>query len=113
MADCSWFRSVIESIDPAIGATAQRGCYARLNSVLPGHRPDFPAPLGFSLDAIKHWDGGRRTPEAPARTPLTVIDRNPTAMLTALTPAAFAAAGGSSKPSDQFTSVKRSTKNAS
>src|SRR5205807_7010287 len=83
MADCSWFRSVIESIDPALGAAAQRGCYAGLNSVLPGHRPDFPAPLGFSLDAIRHWDGGRRTPEAPARTPLTVIDRNPTAMLTA------------------------------
>src|ERR1700694_5605531 len=47
--------------------------------------------FGFSLDAIKHWEGGRRTPEAPARTLLTVIDRNPTAVLTALKPAAFAA----------------------
>jgi putative transcriptional regulator len=28
--------------------------------------------------------GGRGTPEAPARTVLTVIDRNPTAVLTAL-----------------------------
>ena len=53
--------------------------------------------FGFSLDAIKHWEGGRRTPEAPARTLLTVIDRNPTAVLTALKPAAFAAAVGSSK----------------
>jgi putative transcriptional regulator len=58
----------------------------------------FSDTFGFSLDAIKHWEGGRRTPEAPARTLLTVIDRNPTAVLTALNPAAFATAAGSSKP---------------
>jgi putative transcriptional regulator len=59
----------------------------------------FSNTFGFSLDAIKHWEGGRRTPEAPARTLLTVIDKNPAAVLTALSPAAFAAAVGSSKPS--------------
>jgi putative transcriptional regulator len=52
----------------------------------------FSYTFGFSLDAIKHWEGGRRTPEAPARTLLTVIDKNPAAVLTALNPAAFAAA---------------------
>src|SRR5271170_4936178 len=57
----------------------------------------FSDTFGFSLDAIKHWEGGRRTPEAPARTLLTVIARNPAAVLNALNPAAFAAAG-SSKP---------------
>lgn len=57
----------------------------------------FSGVFGFSLDAIKHWEGGRRTPEAPARTLLTVIDKNPAAVLTALNPAAFAAAVGSSK----------------
>lgn len=57
----------------------------------------FSDTFGFSLDAIKHWEGGRRTPEAPARTLLTVIDRNPAAVLGALNPA-FAAASGSSKP---------------
>jgi DNA-binding transcriptional regulator YiaG len=57
----------------------------------------FSDTFGFSLDAIKHWEGGRRTPEAPARTLLTVIDRNPGAVLTALNPAAFAAAVSSSK----------------
>ncbi|HTQ97899.1 MAG TPA: hypothetical protein VMH89_13900 [Candidatus Acidoferrum sp.] len=51
----------------------------------------FSDTFGFSLDAIKHWEGGRRTPEAPARTLLTVIDKNPAAVLTALNPAAFAA----------------------
>ena len=58
----------------------------------------FSDAFGFSLDAIKHWEGGRRTPEAPARTLLTVIDKNPAAVLTALNPAAFATAVGSSKP---------------
>jgi len=58
----------------------------------------FSDTFGFSLDAIKHWEGGRRTPEAPARTLLTVIARNPAAVLNALNPAAFAAAVGSSKP---------------
>ena len=58
----------------------------------------FSSTFGFSLDAIKHWEGGRRTPEAPARTLLTVIDKNPAAVLTALNPATFAAAVGSSEP---------------
>jgi putative transcriptional regulator len=48
----------------------------------------FSDTFGFSLDAIKHWEGGRRTPEAPARTLLTVIDRNPVAVITALHPRA-------------------------
>ncbi len=57
----------------------------------------FSQTFGFSLDAIKHWEGGRRIPEASARTLLTVIDKNPTAVLTALQPAAFAVAAGSSR----------------
>jgi putative transcriptional regulator len=55
----------------------------------------FSDTFGFSLDAIKHWEGGRRIPEAPARTLLTVIDKNPSAVLTALSPAGFATAGPS------------------
>jgi putative transcriptional regulator len=58
----------------------------------------FSNTFGFSLDAIKHWEGGRRIPEAPARTLLTVIDKNPAAVLTALNPAASGAAVGFSKP---------------
>jgi len=65
----------------------------------------FSDTFGFSLDAIKHWEGGRRTPEAPARTLLTVIDRNPAAVLTALDPAAFAA--GPSKPNSAHLRVDR------
>jgi putative transcriptional regulator len=49
----------------------------------------FSDTFGFSLDAIKHWEGGRRTPEAPARTLLTVIDKNPAAVISALRPEAL------------------------
>jgi putative transcriptional regulator len=56
----------------------------------------FSDTFGFSLDAIKHWEGGRRTPEASARTLLTVIDKNPAAVLSALNSAASIAQAGSS-----------------
>jgi putative transcriptional regulator len=67
----------------------------------------FSDTFGFSLDAIKHWEGGRRTPEAPARTLLTVIDKNPAAVLSALNPAA---AGGSSKRTTIHASRHRKTR---
>ena len=67
----------------------------------------FSNTFGFSLDAIKHWEGGRRTPESPARTLLTVIDKNPAAVLTALNPGAFAAAVGSSKPTTVRVRINR------
>ena len=44
----------------------------------------FSANFGFSLDTVKHWEGGRRTPEIPARAYLTVIQHNPSAVLEAL-----------------------------
>lgn len=47
----------------------------------------FSDSFGFSLDTVKHWEGGRRTPEIPARAYLTVIQRNPAAVLDALRPA--------------------------
>jgi putative transcriptional regulator len=47
----------------------------------------FSDTFGFSLDAVKHWEGGRRTPESSARAFLTVIARNPSAVIEALHPA--------------------------
>ncbi len=44
----------------------------------------FSDTFGFSLDAVKHWEGGRRTPESSARAFLTVIDRAPEAVISAL-----------------------------
>jgi len=46
----------------------------------------FSETFGFSLDAVKHWEGGRRRPEAAARAFLTVISRDPQAVLEALQP---------------------------
>jgi putative transcriptional regulator len=46
----------------------------------------FSDTFGFSLDAVKHWEGGRRTPESSARAFLTVIARNPAAVIAALHP---------------------------
>ncbi len=47
----------------------------------------FSDAFGFSLDAVKHWEGGRRTPEASARAFLTVIAKNPAVVMNALQPA--------------------------
>ena len=46
----------------------------------------FSEMFGFSLDAVKHWEGGRRTPEAAARAFLTVIAHNPRVVIEALQP---------------------------
>lgn len=48
----------------------------------------FSDRFGFSLDTVKHWEGGRRTPETPARAYLTVIEKNPHAVMEALRPQA-------------------------
>lgn len=57
----------------------------------------FSETFGFSLDAVKHWEGRRRTPESSARAFLTVIARNPGAVIAALHPSrklARASSGG-------------------
>lgn len=46
----------------------------------------FSSTFGFSLDAVKHWEGGRRKPESSARAFLTVIAKNPNAVIAALHP---------------------------
>ncbi|SPE43970.1 Helix-turn-helix domain protein (modular protein) [Candidatus Sulfotelmatobacter sp. SbA7] len=68
----------------------------------------FSDTFGFSLDAIKHWEGGRRTPEAPARTLLTVIDKNPAAVITALHPEALPEA--TTVKAARLRTMKRKTK---
>ncbi len=49
----------------------------------------FSDTFGFSLDAVKHWDGGRRAPESSARAFLTVVSKHPGAVLSALHQNAF------------------------
>jgi putative transcriptional regulator len=44
----------------------------------------FAAQFGFSKAAVADWEQKRRTPEASARAFLTVIDREPKAVMKAL-----------------------------
>jgi putative transcriptional regulator len=67
----------------------------------------FSDTFGFSLDAVKHWEGGRRTPESSARAFLTVIAKNPTAVISALHPAQTMVARKSSGPSTNKAKSKR------
>lgn len=48
----------------------------------------FAAQFGFSLDAVRNWEQGRRQPELSARAFLMVIDREPDAVQRALSMAA-------------------------
>ena len=44
----------------------------------------FANAYGLSLDAVKNWETGRRVPDRSAMTLLTVIERNPKAVIKAL-----------------------------
>lgn len=44
----------------------------------------FAARFGFTVDAVRNWEQGRRRPEGPARVLLKVIEREPQAVTRAL-----------------------------
>jgi putative transcriptional regulator len=78
----------------------------------------FSAAFGFSLDAVKHWEGGRRNPEASARAFLTVISKNPEAVFGALHPVASGKtkhrvlSGKEAKPKGARSLIKRTSHTA-
>ena len=45
---------------------------------------EFAQRFSFSVISVQNWEQGRRTPEGPARVLLTVIDREPQAVLRAI-----------------------------
>lgn len=45
---------------------------------------DFAARFGFDVRSVENWEQGRRQPERPARAFLRVIEREPDAVLRAL-----------------------------
>jgi putative transcriptional regulator len=70
----------------------------------------FSDTFGFSLDAVKHWEGGRRTPESSARAFLTVIAKNPSAVISALHPVqTMVARKSSSSAASKVKVAQRST----
>jgi putative transcriptional regulator len=48
----------------------------------------FASTFGFTLHAVRNWEQGKRTPEGAARVLLTVISREPAAVVRALRNAA-------------------------
>ena len=44
----------------------------------------FAQTFGLSVDSVRHWESGRRTPEAAARALLTVIAYDPQLVMRAL-----------------------------
>ena len=57
---------------------------AAIRSRLGLSQAEFAARFGFKLDALQNWEQGRRYPDAAARAFLSVIDREPDAVLRAL-----------------------------
>lgn len=49
---------------------------------------EFAGMFGFTIHAIRNWEQGKRVPEGPARVLLTVIAREPAAVVRALRRAA-------------------------
>ncbi len=48
-------------------------------------QPDFAAMYNLELDTLQNWEQGRNTPDTPAMVLLRVIEKNPTAVLEAIT----------------------------
>ena len=44
----------------------------------------FALMIGVSKATLQNWEQGRRTPEGPAKALLTIVDRNPEAVLAVL-----------------------------
>ncbi len=44
----------------------------------------FSATFGISVGTLRHWEQGARLPKGPARVLLQVVDRNPNAVIDAI-----------------------------
>jgi putative transcriptional regulator len=64
----------------------------RIRTRLQMTQSEFAATFGFSLSSVRNWEQGKRVPEGPARVLLTVIAREPTAVVRALRSKAAAGA---------------------
>lgn len=57
-----------------------RALRARLNMT----QHEFATTFSFSVSSVRNWEQGKREPEGPARVLLTVIAREPSAVVRAL-----------------------------
>jgi putative transcriptional regulator len=56
----------------------------KIRSKLHVSQSQFALMIGVSKSTLQNWEQGRRTPDGPAKALLTVVDKNPKAVLTAL-----------------------------
>jgi putative transcriptional regulator len=90
------FNSIKQGLEEAISHAKGNACGMRV------HRPravdvkavrakvgmtqeQFAARFGFSTATLRHWERGDRSPHGPALVLLNVIERNPEAVIEALT----------------------------
>lgn len=72
-------------------------------------QPKFAATFGFSVGRVRDWEQKRFPIDAPSRVFLTVIDREPAAVLRALAPVRTARKGAA-RPSKGMASAKPSAR---
>ncbi len=63
----------------------------------------FADSFGLSVDAVRHWESGRRSPEAPARALLLVIAHDADLVMRALAKDQHTPAGSEKPPSRSAT----------
>ena len=56
----------------------------KIRSRLHVSQNQFALMIGVSKATLQNWEQGRRKPEGPAKALLTIVDRNPEAVLAAL-----------------------------
>src|SRR5574338_739878 len=85
-------RGLLEAIEHAEGRAPQTRIHRprpvdvkALRAKVGMTQEQFAARFGFSMATLRHWERGDRTPHGPALVLLNVIERNPAAVIEALT----------------------------
>lgn len=93
------FESIAAALEEAVEHAAGAASKARVHHVAPldvkairaqvgMSQSEFAAAFGISLGTLRHWERGDRQPHGPARVLLTVLAKEPRAVLKALAAAA-------------------------
>lgn len=85
-------RGLEEALDHAEGGPTEARLYRphavdvkALRRRIDMTQEQFAARFGFSVATLRHWERGDRSPQGPALVLLNVIERNPDAVMAALT----------------------------
>lgn len=90
------FESIRQGLNEAIAHAKGEPVAARIHTLAPPDikalrrslgftQEQFAARLGFSVATLRHWERGDRKPHGPALVLLNIVQREPQAVLRALT----------------------------